>query len=249
VLDIFLFLSAAKAMEDEPWIETESWNNGDDNDDPDIGDLFSDPEPYQTFVYDLTLPANNVITRRIVLEGLKEENGQTIPSTGLTMWRAAPILTDFLVENPSWIRNKRVLELGAGLGLCGIAAEFLGAKEVFMTDGDTDTLAQLRVNVKSNACTKVKCPQLRWGHRISEFVRHFGRFHIILAADIIYVEDILEPLFDSVVALMEEKFFLAYARRNVNINLVLECAERHNLIWTAPEGDDGVFIFEHETLK
>jgi predicted nicotinamide N-methyase len=39
---------------------------------------------------------------------------------GLTLWRAAPILCNYLVETAAdYIENKYVLELGAGLGLCG----------------------------------------------------------------------------------------------------------------------------------
>eukprot|EP00957_Ditylum_brightwellii_P105294 8026843-Ditylum_brightwellii.AAC.1 len=71
---------------------------------------------------------------------------------------------------------------------------------------------------------------------------------VIMGSDIIYTEEVLEPLFDTVVQLMmisssnkEEDgekelspsslFLLAYTRRNVSIDLVLECAKRHNLSW------------------
>ncbi|KAI2494226.1 lysine methyltransferase [Fragilaria crotonensis] len=145
---------------------------------------------------------------------------------------SCPFMCDFMQQNVSLIEGQRVLELGAGLGLCGITAELLGAGEVCMTDGDTDTLAQLRENVKANGCTKITCPQLRWGHRVAEFVEHHGKFDIIIAADIIYVENILEPLFDTAVALMGHTFLLSYARRNVKIDLVMECADRHHLSWT-----------------
>ena len=231
-------LTTPRMMEDVHWIEADYVSGShDDDEEPDVGDLFADPDPYDTFIHE-------VGNHSIVLRGYKEENGQTIPSTGLTLWKAAPLLCEFLQQNASLIQNKRVLELGAGLGLCGIAAELLGASEVVMTDGDTDTLAHLRDNVKTNCCTKTKCPQLRWGHRVAEFLEHYGKFDVLIAADIIYVEDILEPLFDTVVALMNEKFLLSYARRNVKIDHVLACADRHNLGWTQPGGDDGVYIFE-----
>ena len=229
---------------DDRWIETAggSESHDDANDDePSVGSLFADPAPYDTFVHNLGDKDN----LKVVLRGFKAENGQTIPSTGLTLWRAAPVLCDFMVHNSSIIHGKRVLELGAGLGLCGIAAELLGASQVVMTDGDTNVLSQLRENVKANRCTRVICPQLRWGHHIDQFVEHHGKFDVLIAADIIYVESILEPLFETVVALMEGKFLLSYARRNVKIDLVLECANRHNLIWSTPMGcDDGVLMFE-----
>lgn len=38
------------------------------------------------------------------------------------------------------IRGKRVLELGAGLGMTSIAASLLGASRVIITDGDDELL-------------------------------------------------------------------------------------------------------------
>ena len=39
---------------------------------------------------------------------------------GLTLWRAAPILCGYLVDTAArHVEGRQVLELGAGLGLCG----------------------------------------------------------------------------------------------------------------------------------
>jgi predicted nicotinamide N-methyase/ribosomal protein L12E/L44/L45/RPP1/RPP2 len=48
------------------------------------------------------------------------------------------------------ITGKRVLELGSGLGLCGIVAYHIGANYVMMTDADTITLEKMRYNVTQN---------------------------------------------------------------------------------------------------
>jgi predicted nicotinamide N-methyase len=145
--------------------------------------------------------------------------------------------------------------LGAGLGLCGILAHHLGARQVILTDGDSDTLALLRENVATNVVAtsnthdnKVECRQLRWGH---EFATSFSVsiqacFDIILASDVIYVEECIEPLMETVVALLAPSgvFCLSYARRNVSIDKVLCSAEQHGLSWTLPnEAAEGVHVF------
>ena len=48
--------------------------------------------------------------------------------------------------------SKNILELGSGLGLCGILSEHLTDEKasIRMTDGDTDTLAHLRSNIQKS---------------------------------------------------------------------------------------------------
>ena len=176
-------------------------------------------------------------------------------STGLTLWRASPLLCKYLIENISLVSNRYVLELGAGLGLCGILAAGLGAKEVCITDGDSFTLASLRENIARNIVlcppSKVSCRQLRWGIKLMEFQSHCGQtipdgqFDVILGSDIIYVESILTPLFETVSHLLQPDgiFILAYARRNVKIDRVLSTATQYGFKWTDPSNDEGCYIF------
>jgi predicted nicotinamide N-methyase len=144
------------------------------------------------------------------------------------------------------------------LGLCGILAHHLGAHRVVLTDGDTDTLALLRDNVAVNVSSSgnkaavVECRQLRWGQE--EFVHGSATqetFSLILASDVIYVEEIIEPLLDTVVALLAQDggggmFWLSYARRNVSIDKVLASAKRHGLSWKEPSeaAVEGVYVFQ-----
>lgn len=59
-------------------------------------------------------------------------------------------------EDCNCIRGKTVLELGAGLGLCGLAAAYLGAIEVILTDLDY-ILETLRSNVALNKLSIDSC--------------------------------------------------------------------------------------------
>jgi predicted nicotinamide N-methyase len=153
--------------------------------------------------------------------------------------------------------------LGAGLGLCGILAHKLDiASHVCMTDGDVETLENLRRNVARNHChgdsdssssspnkqhtttiPTISCPQLIWGQTEQYPPTH--SIDILLAADIIYVTEILVPLWETVDAILalDGKFVLAYARRNVPMELVLEHATLHGFVWTCPVEAEGVFVF------
>jgi hypothetical protein len=85
-------------------------------------------------------------THVIRLQGWKKELGQQLDSTGLTMWRAGEDLGRYLYERREALFGGRrggrhVLELGCGLGLCGILAARLNPHGVVvLTDGDELTM-------------------------------------------------------------------------------------------------------------
>lgn len=57
----------------------------------------------------------------------------------------------YLRQHSDVIQNKKVLELGAGCGLCGLVCRMsLRAESVLITDGDHQVLSNLRYNVKLN---------------------------------------------------------------------------------------------------
>jgi hypothetical protein len=105
----------------------------------DFCDLFADPDPYQTFSFEWSIPseanegidssisdvggsADNdenarsaVSVIRIELVGYKAELGQTLHSTGLTLWRASELLCQYMVQHRSQLSNRTVLEVRPAL--------------------------------------------------------------------------------------------------------------------------------------
>ncbi|CAM9777382.1 unnamed protein product, partial [Ectocarpus sp. 6 AP-2014] len=49
-------------------------------------------------------------------------------------WDCSLVLAKYLDQRPEEVRGKRVLELGCGVGLPGVAAAVVGATEVILTD-------------------------------------------------------------------------------------------------------------------
>ena len=71
-------------------------------------------------------------------------------AVGHILWPSATILSHYLVSTPSLISGKRVLEIGAGVGLCGLVAAHLGAHSVVLSDSFQPILNNLIVNVELN---------------------------------------------------------------------------------------------------
>ena len=72
-------------------------------------------------------------------------------------------MAELLLERPELVRGKRVVDLGAGCGVAGLAAALAGATEVLCTDGDAETVENLEHNIAANGFSgRVKARRLRW---------------------------------------------------------------------------------------
>jgi predicted nicotinamide N-methyase len=79
------------------------------------------------------------------------------------LWPAAHVLAVFIYEHPDLLKNKRVLELGAGLGLPSLlAAKF--ASSVICSDLDEEAVRFIEMNITLNNLTNMVAKKMDWGH-------------------------------------------------------------------------------------
>eukprot|EP00536_Pseudo-nitzschia_multiseries_P018086 jgi/Psemu1/70434/estExt_Genemark1.C_21380004 len=249
-------------------------NDDDENDESDDQenpfDPFADPDPTQIF------PNNN-------------NNTNTNNDTAQHDRSGDPRIQDRIgrgvgIDGPDAVEG---IQLGAGLGLNGLLAHRLGAQTVVVTDGDSDAMVALRKNIAVNRqrpnnenenngdgdAPSVEAAQLLWGTEHSENFREQqtqtktktggGRFQIIIASDIVYSPLVIDPLWETVRALLVRKqdgnrdgnrddndnadggeFWMAFAVRKVpvTIGFVLQRASdygfSHELVDEQIDGHD-----------
>jgi predicted nicotinamide N-methyase len=66
------------------------------------------------------------------------------------LWAGGAVLGRFILDHPEIVQGRRVLDLGAGSGIVGIAAARAGAAAVLAAEIDPNGQAALRLNAEAN---------------------------------------------------------------------------------------------------
>lgn len=128
--------------------------------------------------------------------------------TGWLVWPVAEHLCKYLIDTPSLVKGKTVMELGAGTGLVGLICSYLGARTVVLTDLQ-EALPLCSQNVDSNRSVlsgdcAVYTRRLTWGNDedLSNVLAETGPIDLILGSDIVYhqSEEVLNALVKSISA-------------------------------------------------
>ncbi|XP_042313672.1 protein-lysine methyltransferase METTL21C [Sceloporus undulatus] len=143
---------------------------------------------------------------------------ESIESLGAVVWPGALALCQYLESNQQEInlRDKKILEIGAGTGLVSIVASILGA---FVTATDLpEVLQNLEYNISKNTQNmNVHKPEVRklvWGENLNEdFPKATHRYDFIVATDVVYHHTALDTLLETIGYLCQPGTVLLWANK------------------------------------
>ena len=148
---------------------------------------------------------------------LREDVGvSSFDMVGKAIWASSSELIQKLQNQQNIICGQRILEVGSGTGICGLAAAALGANLVVLTDwkpnrkqlsfngdGELDQipsspnssiLSLLEQNVLLNSgiapAGVAQVRELEWGNQehVAKLLKEFGRFDAILGSEVLYTQ-------------------------------------------------------------
>jgi predicted nicotinamide N-methyase len=114
------------------------------------------------------------------------------------IWPSGCALADAIFLNQEILTDKRVLELGSGLGITASAAVEAGA-DLIAADYSHESLLLCRYNSLRNAGQEPETLQINWRKPEAKLFELAGDgFEVVLAADVLYEERDMEPLLELV---------------------------------------------------
>jgi predicted nicotinamide N-methyase len=168
-------------------------------------------------------------------------------TTGLRTWEAALHLGQYLCADPSLVKNKRVLELGAGTGyLAVLCAKYLDSEHVIASDGSDEVVNHLSDSFFLNGLQgspRASAMQLKWGHALvgTQPELEERRLDTVLGADVTYDVSVIPAL----VATLED-----LARLFPGLTVLIAATERNRATFEsflAACGKRG-FVVSHESF-
>ncbi|XP_051490822.1 histone-arginine methyltransferase METTL23 isoform X2 [Apus apus] len=142
------------------------------------------------------------------------------PQYGMFAWPCAVVLAQFLWARRSSLPGKRVLELGAGVGLPGVLAAKCGA-EVTLSDSEElpRCLQNCRRSCGANGLPGLPVLGLTWG-RLGPALLALPAVDIILGSDVFFDPKDFEDILTTVYFLLEKnphaQFWTTYQVRSAD---------------------------------
>ncbi|KAF7659072.1 hypothetical protein LDENG_00003660 [Lucifuga dentata] len=142
------------------------------------------------------------------------------PQYGMYVWPCAVVLAQYLWMHRDELKEKTVLELGAGVSLPGVVAAKCGAKVILSDSAKMPLcLENCRRSCEANSLPDVLVLGLTWGE-ISPDLVLLPKLDIILGSDVFYEPEDFEDVLVTVAFLLKKnpqaQFWTTYQERSAD---------------------------------
>lgn len=127
----------------------------------------------------------------------KQDASTTFPFWA-KIWPSSKAMTQFLAIEPQWVNGKKILEVGAGVGLPSFAIADL-AREIIVTDHAAEAVALINKNIAHLCINNMKAMCLDW----NDFPDTISADTILLS-DVNYAPGSFGPLLTLIGKFMED---------------------------------------------
>ena len=117
---------------------------------------------------EISLWVPDVAAVKTVYDKRKEQDPNLPFPYWAKIWASSKAMVTFLQEEPHWIENKKLLEIGAGIG---VPSFFMAqkAREIIISDYDNEAVSLANKNIAHLNLTNARSVVLNWNH-IPEYI-------------------------------------------------------------------------------
>ncbi|KAJ3272505.1 Methyltransferase-like protein 21D [Terramyces sp. JEL0728] len=165
---------------------------------------------------------------RVVIQQEKQEISIE-KNTGNVVWDGGYILADYIIKNFN-LAGKRVVELGSGTGLVGLAVG--SASTVLLTDVPQQ-IPLLETNIKLNGKMEhIEAKELLWGTETN-----LGKFDYIIGSEILYLQEQHANLIETCKSLSSRNtiVIMIYKHRGLGEHSFFDLAEHDFVVDMIPK--------------
>lgn len=120
----------------------------------------------------------------------KEQNRETDIPYWAAVWPGAKLLATYILQNPSIVKNKKILDFGSGSGVVSIAASKAGALHITANDIDYTAQYVAKKNfMANNANVNTSVDNMLINNKIE-------KFDVVFASDMFYERSTAKPTYD-----------------------------------------------------
>jgi predicted nicotinamide N-methyase len=169
-----------------------------------IGFMFD--SMHERFVKDVHISSPEIGKIALSMTLIGEDPGHR--QSGHYLWPAAQFLAEYLAQHWEFYYPSLVIELGSGVGLCGILCACLDRNRkrhrVILTDYDPGCLELLKINILNNNCQDNASTQfLQWGTlgvgtEIEQELTSAAGPVLLIGSDLLYCTEVVRPLFQTI---------------------------------------------------
>lgn len=151
-----------------------------------------------------------------------KETTSDLAEVGLSLWKSSLLLCDYILSNPDNFEGS-ILELGCGVGLCGMACMLTGNVNVEFSDISMECLENCKINVLMNF-PKIEIPNFRVfdvsrGGNEGGGTVDMNLYNIFIGSDILYDSPITQGLIMLLRRMKEKHIFYGAFKRRFNFHM------------------------------
>lgn len=195
---------------------------------------------------EISLWVPDVAVVKTVYDKLKEQDPNLPFPYWAKIWASSKAMVTFLQEEPHWIENKKLLEIGAGIG---IPSFFMAqkAREIIISDYDNEAVFLANKNIAHLNLTNATSVVLNWNH-IPEYIIA----DTILLSDTNYNPTDFETLVFSINSFINKGSVVILATPNritanpfmEKLNAFMHKTKNYRIIEGKIEKEIAVFVFK-----